>query len=95
MSDHYAMQNLGGVRPEKATDEQQCILEGAKKQIGFVPNMHANMANVPAVLDTYLYGYNFFRGMSGFTPAGHEVIFLAISRVKRLFILHRRTQHNS
>jgi uncharacterized peroxidase-related enzyme len=43
--------------------------------------MYADMANVPAALDTYLHGYNLFRKDGGFSPAEQEVIFLAISEV--------------
>ena len=56
-------------------------LEGAKKSLGFVPNMYANMANAPEMLESYLTGYKLFRGEAGFTPAEQEVIFLTISRV--------------
>ena len=41
--------------------------------------MYANMANVPAVLDTYLHGYGLFREQAGFAPQEQEVVFLAIS----------------
>lgn len=37
------------------------------------------MANLPAYLDTYLYGYNQFRKQSDLTSAEQEVVFLAIS----------------
>ncbi|MCC5858572.1 MAG: carboxymuconolactone decarboxylase family protein [Ectothiorhodospiraceae bacterium] len=56
------------------------LLEGAKANLGFVPNMYAHMAKVPGVLDTYLHGYALFRQDSGFTPAEQEVVFLTISR---------------
>lgn len=56
------------------------LLEKAKANLGFVPNMYEAMAIAPGVLDTYLYGYALFRGDSGFTPAEQEVVFLAISR---------------
>lgn len=49
------------------------------EQMGFVPNMYANMANSPAVLDTYLFGYQRFRETSGLTPPEQEVVFLVIS----------------
>lgn len=56
------------------------ILDIALKQVGFIPNMYANMANAPAVLSTYLHGYSLFRSESGLRPAEQEVVFLAISR---------------
>ena len=55
-------------------------LREAQERLGFVPNMYANMANSPGVLETYLNGYDRFRSDSGFTPAEQEVVFLVISR---------------
>lgn len=55
-------------------------LEGAQKSMGFVPNMYANMANSPGLLDNYLKGYDLFRKQSGFAPAEQETVFLTISR---------------
>ena len=56
------------------------MLETAKAQMGFVPNMYANMVNSPGLLETYLLGYNRFRADSGFTPVEQEVVLLTISR---------------
>jgi AhpD family alkylhydroperoxidase len=42
--------------------------------------MYAAMANSPALLETYMDGYDRFRNDSGFTPAEQEVVFLTISR---------------
>ena len=56
-------------------------LDTALKQTGMIPNMYANMANSPGLLETYLFGYNLFRKESGFTPAEQEVVLLTISRV--------------
>lgn len=65
----------------KTADSQgKAILEGAKAQIGFIPNMFAYMVNSPGLLKTYLDGYTAFRKESGFTSAEQEVIFLVISR---------------
>jgi len=36
------------------------ILERAKKEGGFIPNMYADMANLPGYLETYLVGYKRF-----------------------------------
>lgn len=55
------------------------VLEKAKAQVGFIPNMYANMVNSPGLLDTYLDGYARFRSESGFTPVEQEVVFLVIS----------------
>jgi uncharacterized peroxidase-related enzyme len=81
MTKHYVMQQLTAIDSGSATDEQARILDEAKRQVGFIPNMYANMANVPAVLDSYLYGYVQFRKESGFSPPEQEVVFLAISKV--------------
>jgi len=63
-----------------ADEAQKPLLEQALKQVGFIPNMYANMANVPGVLSTYLHGYGLFRKDSGFTPTEQEVVFLAVSQ---------------
>jgi uncharacterized peroxidase-related enzyme len=60
--------------------EARPVLEKAKAQVGFVPNMYAGMANQPALLETYLDGYARFREQAGFTPPEQEVVFLTISR---------------
>lgn len=57
------------------------VLEAGKKSAGGIPNMYAGMANVPALLGTYLDGYQLFRTESGFTPAEQELVFLTIARV--------------
>ena len=54
------------------------LVPGAK--LGFVPNMYANMANGPGLLEAYLHGYELFRATSGFTPVEQEVVFPSISR---------------
>lgn len=56
------------------------LLQGHKKAMGMVPNMYAAMANLPALLETYSFGYERFRKTSGFTPAEQEIVFLTISR---------------
>ena len=65
---------------DTASAEARKVLEKAKAQVGFIPNMYANMVNSPGVLDTYLDGYARFRSESGFTPTEQEVVFLVISR---------------
>lgn len=69
------------VDPAHAQGAQKQVLDKAKAQVGFIPNMYANMANAPAALDTYLHGYGLFRSESGFTPPEQEVVFLAASAV--------------
>ena len=66
---------------DTAGAEARPILEKAKAQVGFVPNMYAGMANQPALLETYLDGYARFREQAGFIPPEQEVVFLTISRV--------------
>jgi uncharacterized peroxidase-related enzyme len=79
MSNRY-LNSLPALSLETATGAQKEILEAAQKQVGFIPNMYANMANVPGVLSTYLHGYGLFRKDSGFTPTEQEVVFLAVSQ---------------
>ena len=71
---------LPPVTPGTADARTREVLETAKARVGFVPNMYANMANLPALLETYLSGYQRFREEAGFSPAEQEVVFLAISR---------------
>lgn len=52
----------------------------AQKKMGMVPNMYRAMANLPALLDTYQYGYQKIREKSGFSAIEQEVLFLSISR---------------
>lgn len=63
-----------------AKSPQKEILDLALKQVGFIPNMYANMANAPGVLSTYLYGYDLFRKESGFSSAEQDVVFLVVSQ---------------
>lgn len=80
MIDRY-LNALSAISLDSASDAQKEILETAQKQVGFIPNMYANMANVPGVLSTYLHGYALFRKESGFTATEQEVVFLAVSQV--------------
>lgn len=73
------LKSLAAVDHAQAQGAQKEMLDTALKQVGFIPNMYANMVNAPAVLGTYLSGYAKFRGESGFTPAEQEVVFLAVS----------------
>jgi len=46
--------------PQQTIDSSEgtgrTMLETAKAQMGFVPNMYANMVNSPGLLETYLLG---------------------------------------
>lgn len=81
MSATPLVKNLQPVAHASAQGSQKEILDLALKQVGFIPNMYANMVNAPAVLSTYLHGYALFRSESGLTPAEQEVVFLAVSQV--------------
>lgn len=72
--------HLAPVDYGKVEGKQKEILDVALKQIGFIPNMYANMANAPGVLSTYLHGYALFRSESGLSSVEQEVVFLAISQ---------------
>lgn len=65
---------------ESGSPRAKEVLDRALKQVGFIPNMYGYMVNSPALLDTYLFGYNQFRTESGFNPVEQEVVFLTISR---------------
>lgn len=81
MSAEPILHTLRAIDPATADGAQKDILDRAVKQVGFLPNMYANMANAPAVLSTYLHGYALFRSESGLKPAEQEVVFLAVSQV--------------
>ncbi len=66
--------------PETAAGPAAAILAAARDQLGFVPNMYAAMANLPAVLEHYTSAYTAFRDTAGFSPAEQETVFLAISQ---------------
>lgn len=71
--------SLESVSYDESTGSTREVFDGAKATVGMIPAMYANMANVPALLDSYITGYTRFREESGFTPVEQEVIFLAIS----------------
>lgn len=64
---------------DSAPARARALLEKAKSQMGFIPNMYARMANSPSVLETYMHGYTLFRQESGFSAVEQEVVFLSIS----------------
>lgn len=55
------------------------LKDGKKAAKGMLPNMYLAMANVPALLSTYLHGYTQLRERSTLTGPELEVVFLAIS----------------
>lgn len=65
---------------DHADARARVLLEAARKQMGAVPNMYANMANFSAMFEIYSSGYGLFRQEGGFTPAEQEVVFLTISK---------------
>lgn len=62
-----------------ATGRARDVLDKAQQQVGFIPNMYANMVHSPGLLETYLHGYNLFRTESGFSAPEQEVVFLSVS----------------
>ncbi|TXT40638.1 MAG: alkylhydroperoxidase [Comamonadaceae bacterium] len=81
MSATPLVKHLHPIEHASAQGKPKEILDLALKQLGFIPNMYANMANAPGVLSTYLHGYGLFRSESGLKPAEQEVVFLAVSQV--------------
>lgn len=80
MAAEYKMTQLGPQSAADAAPVAREILETSQKQLGFVPNMYAVMANSPGLLSTYAHGYAHFRQESGFTPIEQEVVLLTVSR---------------
>ncbi|MDD8017562.1 MAG: carboxymuconolactone decarboxylase family protein [Bacteroidota bacterium] len=64
---------------ETAPEKSKEILAATKKSMGMIPNMHAYMAENPAMIGSYIHGYNLFRNIAGFNAIEQEVIFLSIS----------------
>ncbi len=79
MSSQYTL-TLPAKTLEDADPKAKAVLEQTRAKMGMIPNMYANMANSPPMLQTYAQGYSLFREESGFTPAEQEVVFLTISR---------------
>jgi uncharacterized peroxidase-related enzyme len=70
------------VDPATTTDPAaRALLEQARAELGMVPNLYAALANLPALLETYRFGYDRFRAGAGFTAVEQEVVFLTISHV--------------
>lgn len=81
MTDHPAYQtSLQMLEPATATEAGRNLLEQSQQEFGMIPNVHAVMANLPGLLQTYKEGYNRFREQSELTPAEQEVVFLTVSR---------------
>lgn len=72
--------NLTAQTIDNAGPEAKAVLEKALAQVGFIPNMYSNMANLPGLLDTYLTGYAYFREQGELSSVEQEVVFLTISR---------------
>lgn len=68
---------------DSAEPKGKSLLEAAQANLGFIPNMYANMVNSLGLLEAYMTGYASFRKDSGFTAPEQEVIFLTISRENR------------
>lgn len=67
------------VTDDQADGLARDLLDGARENLGFVPNMYRAMAINPGVLSTYLHGYDHFRTQANFTPPEQEVVFLTVS----------------
>lgn len=80
MASTYKIEHLPILSSETASGKARSLLEKAKQQLGFVPNMYGAMANEPALYESYAAAYALFRAECGFTPLEQEVIFLSISR---------------
>jgi uncharacterized peroxidase-related enzyme len=79
MKSEYKM-SLPPISIEAASDSVKGTLEQQQANFGFLPNMYQTMANSPAMLKTYLFGYEQFRTDSDFTPCEQEVVFMVLSR---------------
>lgn len=80
MTATYNIRDLPLLTIETAEDKAKALLQKAKHQLGFVPNMYGAMASEPALFEAYSSAYAAFRQECGFTPVEQEVVFLVISR---------------
>lgn len=71
--------DLDPVSDEAAGDSAGEMLDDARANLGFVPNMYRVMANDPGLLSTYMHGYAHFREQAILTPPEQEVVFLTVS----------------
>ena len=65
---------------ESAPEGSKAILSGANEKLGFVPNLYANMAESPAVLEAYTTLSEIY-GKSSLSPTEQQVVSLAASVV--------------
>ena len=63
---------------ETASDASKELLAGAKKKVGFVPNLFGVMAGSPQLLNAYLTVSDIFSG-TDFSPVEQQVVLLAIN----------------
>ncbi|MCM2562648.1 carboxymuconolactone decarboxylase family protein [Lutimaribacter sp. EGI FJ00015] len=75
------LMSIEPVTLETAQPRARDLMETAKSNLGFVPNMYTYMGVQPSVLAGYMQTYADFRENSGFTPPEQEVVFLTISKV--------------
>ncbi len=61
--------------PETAPEASRAILAGAKAGWGFVPNLHAKLAEAPVALQAYASLFDLF-GKSSFTPGEQQVVYM-------------------
>lgn len=65
---------------ESAPADSKPLLEGAKAKVGFVPNLFANMAESPALLEGYLTLANIF-GKTSFTETERQIVTMTSNRL--------------
>jgi len=71
--------DLAAVEVKQAAPKVQQLLASTRKNMGFIPNMYANMANSYGLLMSYATGYELFRNETDFSSSEQEVILLTIS----------------
>ena len=64
--------------PETAPEGSAEALRGIRRAWGFVPNLHAELAEAPAALEGYAAVFDAF-SRSSFTPVEQQVVYLAIN----------------
>lgn len=65
--------------PETAPENSKAGLEDAKKTFGFIPNLQTFIAESPALLNSYMQGWDNFHKQTGFTPIEQQIVLITVN----------------
>ena len=64
--------------PKTAPESARAILDETHQKLGFVPNLYADLANAPTVLEAYVAISAYF-DQTSLTPVERQVVLLTVS----------------